>query len=352
MKKKASNATVAHRSYPQTNTLQWDGWRSSSVAIRPHLTGHCVCGHRRRRNHLSTSNSPTIPSRRQLCLVTGGSTGLGKSLATSLVASGADVVIVARRPAELSAAVKEMEAKKKNASQIVAAISADVTSKTDIVRIFDETKSKMNRDPDYVFACAGASFPKMFVDHDMEDFEFLINLNYLGQAYIAHQAAKRMIESNIKDGKIVFVSSILGLMSFAGWSTYSPTKYAVRGLADTLRNELQRYNINIHIFYPGTIFTPGFEVENQTKPQITREIEGTNEGQTPEECARSLVKGLEAGQYAITTDFLTELLRTVGRGVGPTNGFFSDWIMSGVGWIVSSGFTFYMDYVVKNAKTN
>ncbi|KAM3578814.1 3-dehydrosphinganine reductase [Umbelopsis sp. WA50703] len=46
-----------------------------------------------------------------------------------------------------------METKKKNASQIVAAISADVTSKTDIVRIFDETRSKMNRDPDYVFGC-------------------------------------------------------------------------------------------------------------------------------------------------------------------------------------------------------
>ena len=70
-----------------------------------------------------------------------------------------------------------------------------------------------------------------------------------------------MVESKIKDGKIVFISSVLGLMSFAGWSTYSPTKYAVRGLADTLRNELQRYSINVHIFFPGTIFTPGFEVE-------------------------------------------------------------------------------------------
>jgi short-subunit dehydrogenase len=70
-----------------------------------------------------------------------------------------------------------------------------------------------------------------------------------------------MVESKIKDGKIVFVSSILGLMSFAGWSTYAPTKYAVRGLADTLRNELQRHKINIHIFYPGSIFSPGFEVE-------------------------------------------------------------------------------------------
>ncbi|KAH8549368.1 hypothetical protein BGW37DRAFT_522501 [Umbelopsis sp. PMI_123] len=288
----------------------------------------------------------------KLCLITGGSTGLGKALAASMSASGADVVIVARRPAELAAAVQEIEAKKLNASQIIMSISADVTSKSDIVRIFDETREKMNRDPDYVFACAGASFPKMFLDHTMDDFEFLSNLNYLGQAYIAHQAAKRMVESKIKDGKIVFVSSILGLMSFAGWSTYAPTKYAVRGLADTLRNELQRHKINIHIFYPGSIFSPGFEVENQTKPHITRVIEGTNDGQTPEECARSLTKGLEAGYYSITTDFLTDLLRTVGRGVGPTNGFFSDWILSGLGWIVSSGFTAYMDYVVRNDSTN
>ncbi|KAG2176034.1 hypothetical protein INT44_000513 [Umbelopsis vinacea] len=311
----------------------------------------------------------------KLCLITGGSTGLGKALAVSMAASGADVVIVARRQTELDVAVKEIEVKKLNASQIILAVSADVTSKTDIVRIFDETKAKMNRDPDYVFACAGklvteslaewshpslsfacksllgASYPKMFLDHTMEDFDFLCNLNYLGQAYIAHQAAKRMVESNIKDGKIVFISSVLGIMSFAGYSTYSPTKYAVRGLADTLRNELQRYKINVHIFFPGTIFTPGYEVENQTKPNVTKVIEGAGEGQTPEECARSLTKGLEAGNYAITTEFITELLRTVGRGVGPTNGFFSDWILSGLGWIVSSGFTFYMDYLVRNDST-
>jgi hypothetical protein len=75
------------------------------------------------------------------------------------------------------------------------------------------------------------------------------------------------------------------------------------------------------------------EWQSQTKPQVTKEIEGANAGQSPEECARSLTKGLEAGHYAITTDFLTELLRTVGRGVGPTNGFFSDWILSAVGWV-------------------
>lgn len=69
-----------------------------------------------------------------------------------------------------------------------------------------------------------------------------------------------MRDSKIQ-GKIVFVSSMLGLLSFTGYSTYSPTKYALRGLADTLRNELKRYNIDVHIFFPGNIDSPGFVTE-------------------------------------------------------------------------------------------
>lgn len=62
-------------------------------------------------------------------------------------------------------------------------------------------------------------------------------------------------------GKIVFVSSMLGLLSFVGYATYSPSKFAVRGLADTLRNELKRYGIDVHIFFPGNIDSPGYVTE-------------------------------------------------------------------------------------------
>lgn len=44
----------------------------------------------------------------------------------------------------------------------------------------------MGRNPDFVCACAGASYPKFFLDHTMDDFEKLTTLNYLGQAYVAH----------------------------------------------------------------------------------------------------------------------------------------------------------------------
>lgn len=73
-----------------------------------------------------------------------------------------------------------------NENQKVIYISADVTNQKDVVRAFDEAKVKMGRNPDFVCACAGASYPKFFLDHTMEDFEKLTTLNYLGQAYVAH----------------------------------------------------------------------------------------------------------------------------------------------------------------------
>jgi 3-dehydrosphinganine reductase len=142
-----------------------------------------------------------------------------------------------------------------------------------------------------------------------------------------------MRDSNIKDGKIVFVSSMLGMLSFAGWATYAPTKYAVRGLADTLRNELQRYNIGVHIFFPGGIESPGFEIENQTKPEVTKIIEGGNTPQTSPQCAQSLMDGLRQGQYMIMTDAISEVLRCVTRGVGPTNHLVLDYIMAIIGQV-------------------
>lgn len=284
------------------------------------------------------------------CFITGGSTGLGKSLAVELVKKGADVCIVARRVSELEAAAEEIKLNRKSEKQQVIFISADVTNQKDVVRAFDEANVKMGRNPDFVCACAGASYPKFFLDHTMEEFEKLTTLNYLGQAYVAHQAAQRMRDSKIKDGKIVFISSMLGLISFAGWATYAPTKYAVRGLADTLRNELKRYGIGVHIFFPGGIESPGFDTENLTKPEITKIIEGANTPQTGEECAKSLLNGLYKGNYMIVTDAISQVLRAVSRGVSPTNNLVLDWILAAIGQPLGSGFAFYMDYVVKSAK--
>lgn len=64
-----------------------------------------------------------------------------------------------------------------------------------------------------------------------------------------------------------------------------------KGLAESLRNELILYGIDVHLFLPATIFSPGFENEQKLKPDITKKIEGPDEGLTPDQVAKELIKG-------------------------------------------------------------
>ena len=81
-----------------------------------------------------------------------------------------------------------------------------------------------------------------------------------------------------------------------GYSTYSPTKHALRGLADTLRNELVGFGISVHFAYPPDTETPGFAHENETKAIETASMVPIDVF-PPSAVAGSLVKGLEAGLY-------------------------------------------------------
>ncbi len=106
-----------------------------------------------------------------------------------------------------------------------------------------------------------------------------------------------MVQQGIK-GKVVFCASILGYFSMVGYSTYSPGKFALRGLAETLHSEFMLYGIDVHIAFPGTIHSPGLEEENMCKPKITLKIEETDEGATPDVVAKAILDGAYSAQYA------------------------------------------------------
>lgn len=176
----------------------------------------------------------------------------------------------------------------------------------------------------------------------------LFNKHNLMPRSTIQAAAKKMVRDESK-GKIVLVSSTLGYMSFVGWASYSPAKHALRGagmvcfiflclregsgLADTLQSEFMLYDIDIHIFFPPTMFTPGYEEENKTKPPLVLDIESTDDGITPEAAAHALVHGnayknyyqicvesrigIQRGYTHITADMITELFRASTRGVAP-----------------------------------
>ena len=108
-----------------------------------------------------------------------------------------------------------------------------------------------------------------------------------------------------------------------------------QGLAETLRQELLLYSIDVQIYMPVTMFSPGYEEENKTKPALTLKIEESDGGLTPEKAAEGLYEGavslyfltirlianiyagVKKGDFHITDTFIANLFRTSTRGASP-----------------------------------
>lgn len=91
----------------------------------------------------------------------------------------------------------------------------------------------------------------------------MIRVNYLGAVYCTKSVVEPMKQR--KFGRIVFVSSQAGQIGIFGYTAYSPTKFALRGLAEALQMELKPYNVYITMAYPPDTNTPGLETENLLK---------------------------------------------------------------------------------------
>lgn len=289
------------------------------------------------RSHKPTSLSPNGKH----CYITGGSSGLGKAIAMRLVQRGANITIVARRKQQLEETLKELKRNTISKNQKCCYVVADVTIKNQAFSAIKEAKDIMSQSIDYVFCCAGSSTPGMFIHQISLDnvHESGMQLNYFGTLYTSQAAAADMITDNPpRHGKIIMTCSTLGLLGFVGYSQYVPTKYAIRGLAECLRQELLPHHIDIHIYYVGTIYTPGFDAEQKTKPEITKIIEGTvdssnlDSSASPINRADSLLDQLltKSPPFSIVSDWTTELFRWANLGIVPRNNLIVDDIMSPV----------------------
>jgi len=93
------------------------------------------------------------------------------------------------------------------------------------------------------------------------------------------------------------------------------------------------YGVDVHIFFPNTMYTDGYEAENKTKPSITKKIEEGDEGVTPDQAAASLFKGLQRGQVHITCDLITSLFSASTRGATPRNSWLLDALFDFVAYV-------------------
>ena len=249
--------------------------------------------------------------------ITGGSAGLGEALAQKLYNAGAYVTIVARDVEKLK---KTAETVSKSNKSKIQYFSFDLNNPDvkDVNKLIDQAEEDFGP-IDYLICNAGFSLPAMFLEADPTSYEKQITINYLGYVKMSQPVAQRMAKR--KSGTIVYVSSILGTMACAGYSPYSPTKHAIKGLADVVQIELAPYNVNVHLFLPGTIDSPGYEAENRMKPDVTKKIEAGAGKVTCNEAADCLLNGISRGDYIITTELLFEFILPASLGSCRRNNF-------------------------------
>ncbi|KZV67049.1 oxidoreductase [Peniophora sp. CONT] len=267
------------------------------------------------------------------CYVTGGSAGLGLSLATLLTKRGADVSIVARNQETLAKALEQLEAARVSPNQVLKSYSYALDTLDGARSAYDAACAVHGDKPaDAVFMCAGSSRPGFWVEQSEEQIERGMDLTYWVAAWTSKVVADRMARAH-HPGKLVLVGSVVSYFGLIGYSTYCPGKFAIRGLAETLRQEMLLYNVDVHMYFPATIGSPGYIEENKTKPAITLKIEESDGVATPDACAEGLFQGIQRGDFHITDSFTCDLFRTTARGATPWNNVFKDLIYGFVGLI-------------------
>jgi 3-dehydrosphinganine reductase len=220
--------------------------------------------------------------------------------------------VIARDADRLTRAVDELE--RGSAPTRVAGEPADVTDPDRLHAAIALLVAQFGP-VDVLVTCAGEARPGHFEQLAPQVFEDQMALNYFGTLHAVRAVVPTMLERHA--GHLLLVSSTAGLVGVYGYSAYAPTKFALRGLAETLRAELKPFGIVVSCAFPPDTDTPGLTRENLEKPEATARISAAVKVRSAPVVAAAMVRGVERDRLMITADPSTALLARAGGLLGP-----------------------------------
>jgi NAD(P)-dependent dehydrogenase (short-subunit alcohol dehydrogenase family) len=229
----------------------------------------------------------------RVALVTGGSKGLGKAMARGFAEAGADVVISSRHEDELKAALAEICS---GTSVRGMSVVADMTKRSEADRLAKAALTEMGH-VNIVVNNAGSNVPEEIDKITDENWDRILELNLsscmaLTRALVPQMKARKW-------GRIIYISSIMGLASKAGRDVYSATKSALIGLARANSLELGAFGITANCLAPGPFLTdlPGKLLSAAEKETFARRTALGRWGDPRELAGPALLLASDAGSY-------------------------------------------------------
>jgi NADP-dependent 3-hydroxy acid dehydrogenase YdfG len=244
----------------------------------------------------------------KVAIVTGASSGIGRATAAALAGEGAWVVLAARREAELCAVAEEVRA----AGGRALIVPTDVEVQEQVERLVAQTVAEWGR-LDIVVANAGAYVRARAQELTLADLQRSMDVNFYGAARIILAALPQMLAQHA--GHIVIMSSLDGRVGLPMDAPYAAAKFALHGLADSIRGDLYGTGVAVTTVFPGRVDTP--LIDDLTVPAISAKL-------APAKIARRVIRAIYRREAEVIVPAFSGRLLDVVNALAPR---VADWFV-------------------------